>query len=162
MTKTEGLEAGRELRDAGVELAAAPNERAIAEGQIRFLELVLAEPLRTVSTDDVVDDLGREFPDAGKWRGSIPLGLVRGGAIVRAGYAPSTRPSRHSTTITLWRLDDATAARGMLDALRAKLEWLDTINYAPGKPKPPTRPDVPPTKPPPRDLFAEVPDDEEP
>ena len=46
--------------------------------------------------------------------GAVPRALVKAGIIARSGYTATTRPERHASVITVWRLADAQAARQWL------------------------------------------------
>lgn len=99
--------AGQNRKDAGMSLAASRRQLAIWRGQLSLLEAIRRSPDRQASTDDTVDDLGAEWADGGRWRGSIPKPLAKAGLIRKAGVVESSRASRHRGLLTQWQgIDD--------------------------------------------------------
>ena len=71
----------------------------------------------TATADDVAASLG-ELPDGldPRWLGAVPLPLARAGIIKRKTYVKSTRPSRHASPISFWRLKSIRKGRLWLAA----------------------------------------------
>lgn len=125
------LAEGRDRRDAGLARASTPRHRRlmIATGQLALLDAIATSPDGTGTTDDIADDAGTAFADGGRWRGAITHGLARLGLIERIDYTASYRPSRHGSTIGVWRLAadarQVDAHRGRLRLLVAALRQID-------------------------------------
>jgi hypothetical protein len=121
------LDDGRDRRDAGVALASTPIERRllIAQQQLELLDAI--QRGGTSTTDDIVDDLAARHHDGGRWRGAVTLELARRRLIVRVGYAPSARPSRHGSPIAVWAAgSDAAAIRSHRVYLRRLIATLQS------------------------------------
>jgi hypothetical protein len=115
-----GRAEGERRRDAGIDLAARRREVLILAGQIAFLNALLSSADRRATTDDITEDLFASFPDAGKWRGSIPRGLASRGLLKKDGYRESTRAARNRGTVAVWVAADSDAA---LTAHRDQLQF---------------------------------------
>ena len=108
-------------RDAGIELAARRKDWYVRRDTLRFLDAMMASPIRTASMDDAVGGLATTFADGGKWRGSIPKALDREGLIESAGVRRSDRLARHRGYVGEWRAVDLGGINCKRDELR---RWL--------------------------------------
>ncbi len=107
MTPEAGRAQGRALRNSGMEAAARKNRPLIDRDQLALLDAIRADPDRIATIDDATEDVGRAFTDGGKWRGSVTRELARKKLIVKVGFCPSSRPSRHVGDVRLWEgVDD--------------------------------------------------------
>ena len=108
---------GERRRDAGMALAAKDRAWLILRGQLALLVAIRAAPDRTATTDDATSDPMRAYPDGGKWRAQVSLGLARKGLIRKAGAVASDRAARHGGLVNVWQgIDDAA-----VDSHRAEL-----------------------------------------
>ncbi|MCX7422705.1 MAG: hypothetical protein NT013_24640 [Planctomycetia bacterium] len=114
MTPNEGRQRGQKRAERGIKAAAYNHKWDIKRDQLKLLRLFLADPSRTATTDDIVENLAKKFGDGGKWRGEVPKGLARKNAIRCVGFPPSCRPSRHGTPVREWAIADIHAARHCL------------------------------------------------
>jgi hypothetical protein len=102
---------GAALRDAGREQAAQGHEHYIWLGQFRLLKAIMSNWNREATIDDEVppDELKTKYANGGKWRGSIPVELVKLGRITNDDRCErSIRRSRHAGLNRIWEgVDDA-------------------------------------------------------
>jgi hypothetical protein len=63
----------------------------------------LAATGRTFQAHDLITDTGLAEPDNHHWWGTAFLAAKREGLIVRAGYAPSKRPTVRGSACAEWR-----------------------------------------------------------
>ena len=110
---------GEKRAERGIKRAAYCHEWDIARDELRLLQLLLDDPGRKVTTDDIVDDLAKKIDGGGKWRGSVPRRLSEAGAIRFVRYVKSVRPTRNSGTTGEWELDNRDTAKRMRDGLAA-------------------------------------------
>jgi hypothetical protein len=113
---------GDYLKQKGMSLAAENRAAAVAAGQVAFLKALLESESGICSLDDATDDLAVAFPDGGKWRGQVALGLARRGLIRSKDVVRSIRPSRHRSWITRWELVDRGGAQAALAELQQLVE----------------------------------------
>ena len=113
--------AGHAAKDEGMTRAALSKAQRIESHRRALLDTLLASPDRTATIDDATpdDELGAEYADGGKWRGTVTRSLASDGYIERVGFADSRRASRHAGPVGVWRLIDAAAARRYLAMHRA-------------------------------------------
>lgn len=121
---------GERSRDEGMATASVGRDYLIRRSQLRFLRALMASPDSTGTLDDGTDqhDLHRPYSDGGKWRGRVTAELAAAGIIRQLfdltgliAVRRSTRPSRHSSPLYLWKLIDRPAAERKL----ARLEvWI--------------------------------------
>lgn len=109
---------GRRRKDRGMLAALTGKCLLVSQGQLAMLDALLRSPDGTATIDDATSDLSRKFADGGKWRGSVTRTLASRGAIEKAGYATSCRPSRHACPTTRWKLKDRARAEAMAQGLR--------------------------------------------
>jgi hypothetical protein len=104
-----GQQEGERRKDAAHSLLEALREIYIRRAR-RALLLRLLEA-ETATADDVVESSG-PAPDGidGRFLGTVPGPLARAKIIRRTGYVPSSRPSRHASTLSIWQLDDRAGA----------------------------------------------------
>ena len=82
LERTEAAERGERR---GIRRAAFNRDWDIRRDELRMLELLLADPSRKVTMDDITDDLAKKVEGGGMWRGSVPRRLAEaGGHSVRA------------------------------------------------------------------------------
>lgn len=118
------IELGEARKRTGMTNAASSKRVPILRGRIALIEAMLSTSDRIATTDDACDDLLAEYPDSGKWRGSIPKSLVTAGIIEKHGFTCSKRVSRHRSAIFQWRLIDEEAAVAELTRLRVELDMI--------------------------------------
>jgi hypothetical protein len=118
MTPIEGRERGEKRAKRGIKAAAYGRDWDIARDELRLLETMLRNPDASVTTDDIVDNLAKKFPDGGNWRASVVKRPQAAGIIASDGTAKSARPSRHGGYTTRWKLTNRSAAECRCDDLR--------------------------------------------
>ena len=104
---------GERRKDAAHSLLEARREVYIRRAR-RALLLRLLEA-GTATADDVAEVSG-PAPEGidGRFLGTVPGLLARAKIIRRAGYVASSRPSRHASILSIWRLDDRAGALAWL------------------------------------------------
>jgi len=107
-------EAGELLKENILQNLAVRREIYVNRGRRVLLERLLSHGMATA------DDVRRavELP-AGidpRCLGSVPGHLSRAGIIRRVGFISSDRKERHASTLSVWELADASAARAWLAA----------------------------------------------
>jgi hypothetical protein len=123
---------GERRRDRGIERASFDHTRQILEGRIALIDVLLASPDGTATTDATVANLAAKHSDGGRWRGAITSGLARQRIIVADGVERSCRPARHAGYLTRWRLLDHSAAVARRSADAAALAAMDAPPNATG------------------------------
>ena len=100
---------GEHRKDAAHSLLEARREVHIRRARRALLLLLL--DAGTATADDVADSSG-PAPDGidGRFLGTVPGPLARAKIIRRTGFVPSSRPSRHASTLSVWQLDDRAGA----------------------------------------------------
>ena len=119
MTSDQGRDKGEKRGRRGIKRGAYSRDWDIARDELRMLTLLLDDPSRKVTTDDIVEDLAKKIEGGGKWRGSVPRRLSEAGAIRFVRYVKSSRPSRNSGTTGEWELDNHGTAKRLRDGLAA-------------------------------------------
>ena len=119
MTPNEGRERGEKRAKRGIRRGAYSRDWDISRDELRMLQLLLDDPGRKVTTDDIVDDLAKKIDGGGKWRGSVPRRLSEAGAIRFVRFVKSSRPSRNSGPTGEWELDNQETAKRLRDGLTA-------------------------------------------
>lgn len=119
MTPNEGRERGEKRAKRGIRRGAYSRDWDIARDELRMLQLLLGDPGRKVTTDNIVDDLAKKIEGGGKWRGSVPRRLSEAGAIRFVRFVKSSRPSRNSGPTGEWELDNHETAKRLRDGLTA-------------------------------------------
>ena len=119
MTPNEGRERGEKRAKRGIRRGAYSHDWDIARDELRMLQLLLDDPGRKVTTDNIVDDLAKKIDGGGQWRGSVPRRLSEAGAIRFVRFVKSSRPSRNSGTTGEWELDNPETAKRLRDGLTA-------------------------------------------
>ena len=94
------IDQGELLKRAGIAVAAAGRESALARAREIAEELARGSLDYTVTSDDIQDCLSREGIRLGNAAGSI----FERRKWVCIGYRRSARPSRHSSVIRVWKL----------------------------------------------------------
>jgi hypothetical protein len=110
-TTITNIEEGERRKVAGMELAAARKGDLIHRAQKMMVEAAFTRPGLDFTSDDISDDLGREYSDGGAWVGAAVRGLALAGISIRAGQRKSQRPSRHANEVKVWKIRDVEAAR---------------------------------------------------
>lgn len=100
-------------RDALTNLE-ANRETIILQARRRFLSHALYHG--TVTVDDARDGLSIPEGVDPVCLGAVPGGLARKHIIRRVGYIPSKRPEAHARPLSVWQLQDASAALAWLRA----------------------------------------------
>ena len=107
--------------DRGMKKAAHNHEWEILRGRLAFLDAIRSAPNRTATTDDATSDIGRAYPDGGRWRGTITKGLASLRLIRKVGVVASVRASRHGGYIAVWQGIDDDCLDAHRDDLRRQL-----------------------------------------
>lgn len=126
-----GSHEGERLRDEGMDRAAKRKRRRIWRAQLRLLKAVLRSPDRVATTDDACHDLGCQYRDGGRWRGSVPVELARKHLIRKVGVVASARPSRHAGYVAQWQGIDDDAIVTYCRLLRRRLEAIESQDNVP-------------------------------
>lgn len=124
-------------RDQGMSAAARRNRDLILGGMVEAIDAARRSPDRTVTSDDLGDDLMSRREAGGKWMGPVFLALQREGLLRHTGATVlSSRRTRNRTRIGVWALDvdDASAAEAVarfareLEAVRAANNVTDSCS----------------------------------
>ena len=114
MDRTNERNEGERRKQDILQTLAARREAYVNRGRRVLLARLLAHGQATA------DDVRRAvvLPDKIDPRclGSVPGHLARAGIIRRVGFVPSDRKERHASTLSVWELLDADAARAWLAA----------------------------------------------
>ena len=128
LERTEAVERGGLLRDAGILRASEKKQHREPAGPLRaemkFLDALLSNG--TASSDDAADDPDKSHDDGGHWLGGIFLRLSRQRLIVDVGSARSCRPVRHRGKLTLWGIGHREAVERRRQDVRLMLDALTT------------------------------------
>ena len=119
LERTEAVERGERRAKRGIRRAAFNRDWDIRRDELRMLELLLADPSRKVTMDDITDDLAKKIEGGGMWRGSVPRRLAEAGAIRFVRWVKSCRSKRNSGPVGEWELNDVNTAEQLRDELRA-------------------------------------------
>ncbi|MCB9852654.1 MAG: hypothetical protein H6819_06135 [Phycisphaerales bacterium] len=109
---SNGREAGERRKRDALELHEVNRDDVLSRGRRALLEILLRSDVATA--DDVRDAITLPPGIDARCLGSIPGPLAKAGIIECSGYVKSSRPARHASILTVWRLVDGSAARRWL------------------------------------------------
>lgn len=116
------------LRDAGLDQAAKRRPDRVMLGRLAMLDALLQSPDGTATIDDATPpkEFAAGYRDGGFWRGQITRSLAEAGYIERIGWRLSSRPTRHRSPVSIWRLVDRAAATTHRSHLKAVINQRKT------------------------------------
>lgn len=91
--------------------------------QLALLTVLLKSRSGKASTDDIVRDASKAYPDGGKWLGRAIAQLAEDGLIRVCGTRRSRRPARNAGLLHEWELADREAAKLKVKRLKRGLTF---------------------------------------
>lgn len=98
--------------------------------QLALLTVLLTSRSGKPTTDDIVRDSSKAYPDGGKWLGRAIAQLAEDGLIRCCGTRRSRRPARNAGLLHEWELADRKAANDKVRRIKLGLIFHKTTGSA--------------------------------